>query len=181
MNRTKMDFISELMTPSQQGALMHIFVLQVIAYYSEYVQLRHGANSTGGVSPEAWARCVNEALARLAAHLSDPVLQGALLPQRSTDRAQRLRAEPNQLLSEANATDQLAPYIVTHQHQDGESSYVCWSQSTPTESQMEQLLESKYEPGLNKFLFIKTQVRLEELTGSNARCLLKPSRHEAAQ
>jgi len=106
-------------------------------------------------------------LAKPGTHLSDP----ALLPPGPDKDAQSLarqhRKEAAASLAEAIRLDMLKPFIITHQHQYGESAYIHWSASTPSSEEAERILESKYEPSLGESLFIESQVQVHELAGTH--------------
>lgn len=164
---TNIELIADLMDFSKQGAMMHVFVLQALAHYAQNVLLGAVSTQPSLLSQTAWKQCAIEALDALSSHLNDPTLIPAAIPTDDTARGRRLRNDAKVLLLEACSLDKLSPFIITHQHNHGESSYVCWHASIPTEQEAAQLLESEYEPDLDESLFIESQVRIEELTGAD--------------
>ena len=164
---TNIELIADLMDFSKQGAMMHVFVLQALAHYAQNVLLGAVPTQPSLLSQAAWKQCAIEALDALSSHLNDPALLPAAIPTDDTARGQRLRNDAKVLLLEASNLDKLSPFIITHQHNHGESSYICWHASIPTEQEAAKLLEFEYEPELDESLFIESQVRIEELTGAD--------------
>ncbi len=80
-------------------------------------------------------------------------------------RALALRAQALALLEQAKAIDGLQPFVVTHSHATGTSSYLAWAKSEPTEAQAASVLDAEFEPDRDEFLAIESNITLDELTG----------------
>jgi len=94
--------------------------------------------------------------------------------------AQALRVRATQLLLDACRRDKLQPFLVTHQHNYGATSYVCWNETPPTEQEVTPILESAFEPERGESLTIEDQVRLDELTGADHVGRLDVANHKRA-
>lgn len=83
----------------------------------------------------------------------------------SESTADQLRRQAADLLRQAQALDGLKPFIVTHAHEFGESSYMTWFGDEPTEEMATSVLDSEFEPDRNETLFVEEYVTIEELVG----------------
>jgi hypothetical protein len=77
-----------------------------------------------------------------------------------------LRQQALALLVQAKELDGLDPYLVTHTHRFGASTYVLWHSETPTIEQAEACLDSQFEPDIGETLEIDDPLTLEEMTGA---------------
>jgi len=57
-----------------------------------------------------------------------------------------LRAMAASLLERAHQADGLQPYVVTHSHRHGDTTYTMWSVGVPTEKQVVAALDIDFEP-----------------------------------
>jgi hypothetical protein len=60
------EFLTQIMNFSKQGAMMQMFIMEAIRYYSEAVK-ENPIDDNGFINPEAWSRCANEFLEQLDA------------------------------------------------------------------------------------------------------------------
>lgn len=81
------------------------------------------------------------------------------------DRGLFLRTKALALLEEAQAVDGLKPFVVTHSHNYGSSSYIAWNHETPDEDNAEKVLDAEYEPDKNESLTIEESITLSEMVG----------------
>lgn len=87
-----------------------------------------------------------------------------------------MRRQAARLLKQAEDLDGLKPSIITHNHEYGFSSYIGWSDSEPTEEKVvNSQLGIDYEPDRGESLDIEQEVKLEELTGSSDKVIMKTS------
>lgn len=83
----------------------------------------------------------------------------------TTRLADSLRQEAMLLLKRAQGLDGLNPYVVTHSHEWGASTYLCWSDHEPTQTEACQVLDSDFDPYIGEELSIEDPLTLEEITG----------------
>lgn len=77
----------------------------------------------------------------------------------------RLRTQALALLQEAQAFDGLKPFIVTHTHSFGETTYVLWAAETPSQIEAETVLDCEFEPDREETLVVEDCFTLEEMAG----------------
>lgn len=85
-----------------------------------------------------------------------------------SDTANELRLRAQELLDQAASLDGLKPFVVTHSHQYGASSYLVWKDSKPDEQDVVGILDGEFEPEKEEYLTIEDNIKTEELTGSSA-------------
>lgn len=94
-----------------------------------------------------------------------PVLAASAASPAGDTKALSLRVQALGLMQEASAIDGLKPFSVTHNHQEGSSTYLLWAKGAPSEEDAAAVLEADYEPERDESLDIETVFSLEELTG----------------
>lgn len=83
----------------------------------------------------------------------------------NVDRGLFLRTKALALLEEAQAVDGLKPFVVTHSHNYGSSSYIAWNKEMPDEDDAEKVLDAEYEPDKDESLTIEENLTLSEMVG----------------
>lgn len=82
----------------------------------------------------------------------------------SLDTALNLRKRAMALLDQAEALDGLHPFVVTHRHNFGQSSYVLWARTQPAQEDAELVLDATFDPD-DEELTIEGDFTLEEFVG----------------
>ena len=65
---TNIEFMTNVMDFSKQGALMQVYILEAISNYSKHFahkteeEIEHMKKTWGFIDPEAWQRCAKEYL-----------------------------------------------------------------------------------------------------------------------
>ena len=59
---TNVELINKLMTHSQQGVLMQVFIIEAIAKYAEQTKVSPAWANEGFISEAAWRACADEAM-----------------------------------------------------------------------------------------------------------------------
>ena len=59
---TNVELINKLMTHSQHGVLMQVFIIEAIAKYSEQTKVSPPWSNQSFISEAAWRACADEAL-----------------------------------------------------------------------------------------------------------------------
>lgn len=80
-------------------------------------------------------------------------------------QALSLRVQAQALLEQAQALDELKPFLVLHVHSGGGSPYILWASETPSQDDAEHILEEEFEPRYSETLVIAPLGTLEEMTG----------------
>jgi len=111
--------------------------------------------------------CASQSIAELARHFD--LHYGVSTTNRcSMDKGLIQRTSALALLRDAQGSDGLKPFAVTHIHSDGESTYVLWSVKTPTAEEAEAVLDCEFEPERGESLVVEESCTLEEMTGVDA-------------
>lgn len=95
-----------------------------------------------------------------AATAAEKPVQGVPTPY-----SQSIRAKALALLAQAQAIDNLKPFLVIHEHRHGTAGYVAWFDRTPNETEAASILNTSFEPD-REVLTIEENITLEELTGA---------------
>ena len=59
---TNVELINKLMTHSQQGVLMQVFIIEAIAKYAEQTKVAPAWSEQSFISEASWRACADEAL-----------------------------------------------------------------------------------------------------------------------
>ena len=88
-------------------------------------------------------------------------------PDPKSTEALQLRTQALALLEEAQQLDGLKPYTVTHSHCAGNSTYIIWAASMPSEEQAKSVLDSEFEPWRDEHLTVEGHHFLDEMAGAS--------------
>lgn len=80
-------------------------------------------------------------------------------------KAISLRTQAMACLQEAEALDGLKPFIITHEHRHGVSTYLAWFRGMPTEEQAAAIIEEEFEPEIEESISIAGNLKLQEVAG----------------
>ena len=61
-HKTNVQLINDLMSHSQKGVLMQVFIIEAIAKYAEQTKVSPAWANEGFISEAAWRACADEAL-----------------------------------------------------------------------------------------------------------------------
>lgn len=82
-------------------------------------------------------------------------------------KALQLRTQALAILQEAQQLDGLKPYTVTHSHCAGNSTYIIWATSMPSEEQAKTVLDSAFEPWRDEHLTVEGHHFLDDVAGTS--------------
>lgn len=61
-HKTNIQLVTDLMTRSQQGALMQAFIIEAIRRYADQTKLSPAWSNEGFISEASWRACADEAI-----------------------------------------------------------------------------------------------------------------------
>lgn len=88
----------------------------------------------------------------------------------NVERSLTLRAQALALLQEASSLDGLRPFVASHRHAYGDTTYMLWASRTPAQEDLSAILDAEFEPEKGECIVIEENLSLEAVAGTDPAC-----------